>query len=242
MASARIDVHTHLLPGFDDGCKTDEQSLRCASLLVSAGYERAFCTPHLWPNFLKNTPAAIAAGVARLQQRLDSASIPLKLSGGGEINLPSMWPSLKTMADDQIPTYSLAGKYLLFDFWDDQIKSCSDLEPAITHLQSRGLKLVLAHPERVERLQRDPSALDRLIDLGVLLQLNSWCLADPPESPRFTTAVRLLEAGRYFLIGTDLHDPDGMAVRLRGIEVAAEIAGEDALDALMIHNPKMLLE
>jgi protein-tyrosine phosphatase len=241
MQSGRIDVHTHLLSGFDDGCKTQEQSLRCASALVAGGFGHAFCTPHLWPNFLKNVPANIGPAVARLQAQLDAAKIPLKLSGGGEINLPSMWPALQSMPDDQIPTYSLAGKYVLFDFWDDQVKTCADLEPAITHLQSRGLKLILAHPERVEILQRVPSALDRLIDLGVQLQLNSWCLADPPTSSRFTTAVRLLEAGRYFLIGTDLHEPDGMAVRLRGIEVADQIIGADALDRLTIHNPRMLL-
>jgi len=241
MHTGRIDVHSHLLPGLDDGCKTDEQSLQCAAALVAAGFSHTFCTPHIWPNFPNNTPPAIRAAVARLQSVLDDAQIPLKLSSGAEINLPSMWPKLQSWENDAIATYSMAGKYLLFDFWDDQIKQCSDLEPAITNLQSRGLKLVLAHPERVEALQQDQSAVDRLIDLGVLLQLNSWCLADPPASPRYTTAVRLLEAGKYFLIGTDLHDPDGMAVRLRGLEVAAEILGEDALDSLTIQNPCMLL-
>jgi protein-tyrosine phosphatase len=179
--------------------------------------------------------------VADLQSRLDAAKIPLKLAPGAEINLPSMWPQLQTMADDQIATYSLAGKYLLFDFWDDQIAQCSDLDPAIIQLQSRGLKLVLAHPERVEALQRDLQAVDHFIELGVLLQLNSYCLADPPHSPRFITGKRLLETGRYFLIGTDSHDPQGMAVRLLGVEAAVQIVGAEAVDRLTIHNPRLLL-
>jgi len=241
MHTARIDVHAHLLAGLDDGCKTPEQSLQCAAALVSGGYSHAFCTPHIWPNFPHNTPRAIGTAVADLQSRLDSAKIPLKLAPGAEINLPSMWPQLQTMADDQIATYSLAGKYLLFDFWDDQIAQCSDLDPAIIQLQSRGLKLVLAHPERVEALQRDLQAVDHFIELGVLLQLNSYCLADPPHSPRFITGKRLLETGRYFLIGTDSHDPQGMGVRLRGVEAAVQIVGAEAVDRLTIHNPRLLL-
>jgi protein-tyrosine phosphatase len=240
MHTGRIDVHSHLLPGLDDGCKTDQQSLQCAAALVAAGYSHTFCTPHIWPNFPNNTPPAIRAAVARLQSVLDDAQIPLKLSSGAEINLPSMWSKLQSMADEAIATYSMAGKYLLFDFWDDQIKQCSDLEPAILQLQSRGMKLVLAHPERIEALQRDQSAVDRLIDLGVLLQLNSWCLADPPASPRFTTAVRLLESGKYFLLGTDLHEPQGLPMRLRGVKLAAQIAGPEMLDRLTIHNPRLL--
>ena len=48
--TGRIDVHSHLLPGLDDGCVSLDESLACARRLVAEGYTHSFCTPHIWPN------------------------------------------------------------------------------------------------------------------------------------------------------------------------------------------------
>jgi tyrosine-protein phosphatase YwqE len=113
---------------------------------------------------------------------------------------------------------------------------------AIANLQSRGLKLVLGHPERISALQREPAALNELLDSGVLLQLNSWCLAESPERMVRRVGERLLREGKYFLIGTDLHSPAGMSIRIRGLETARAIAGEAEFDRLTNHNPRLLAD
>ena len=82
----KIDVHSHLLPGIDDGCKTIEESVECARLLVERGYTHTFCTPHIWTSLPANTVINIPTMTAALQTELDRQNIPLKLFPGGENN------------------------------------------------------------------------------------------------------------------------------------------------------------
>jgi protein-tyrosine phosphatase len=79
----RFDVHSHIVPGVDDGCETLEESIACARELVKAGYTHSFCTPHIWPSLPGNTIASIVANVARLQKEFDAAGVPLSLIPGG---------------------------------------------------------------------------------------------------------------------------------------------------------------
>jgi protein-tyrosine phosphatase len=240
-AIGRIDVHAHLLPGIDDGCADVAESLAAARALVDVGYTHLFCTPHIWPSLPGNAIDSIRAAVLQLQTELDRARIPLKLMGGGELNLLTLWPQLQTIPDRDIVTYGLGSRYVLFDFWVESYADCqAPLESAIAHLRSRGYQPVLAHPERIGALQNEPDKINRLIDLGVLLQLNSWCLVDPPATPTNQIAMKLLRENKYFLIGTDLHKPSGMQIRLRGIEMAEQLAGKDAVDRLSKENPRLL--
>jgi protein-tyrosine phosphatase len=237
--TGRIDVHAHLIPGIDDGCPTLDDALACARQFVGAGYSVAFCTPHVWPQLPRNEINSIREGTARLQAELDRAKIPLRLFPGGEISLESGWPELGRKPLDQIVTYGLAGCYLLFDFWADQFEGF--LLPAVKYLQSLSLKLIMAHPERLEAVQKDPSLAMRFLDMGLLLQCNSWCLLDPPGAPTREIAERLLLDGRYFLLATDCHNSKSLPVRLRGIDRAIELIGAQAVDQLTIHNPAKLL-
>jgi protein-tyrosine phosphatase len=242
MNFGRIDVHAHLLPGLDDGCADEEQSALCARELVGAGYTHAFCTPHVWPSLPGNTPPAIIAAVQRLQRRLDTEQISLKLFPGGEINLLEAWPSFESAATETIATYGMMGRYALFDFWADTWRDCQEaLTAAVGNLKSRGIQPILGHPERIRALQNNPEAIDRLSELGVLLQLNSYCLAEAPDSRMFQTAKRLLEADRYFLIGSDTHKPTGMPRRIRGVQIAEQIAGKAIVEKLTMQNPRLLL-
>ena len=85
--TGRIDVHSHLLPGVDDGCRELRESIACARQLVAAGYTHSFCTPHVWPGLPENRRTNIVYWTERLQRELDAAGVPLRLVPGGEINL-----------------------------------------------------------------------------------------------------------------------------------------------------------
>ena len=240
--TGRVDVHTHLLPGVDDGCETVEESILCARALVAAGYTHAYCTPHVWASLPQNNAREIGGRVAELQGEMDRAGVALTLIPGGENNLLTEWPAIAERAHDEVVTYGLLGRHLLFDFWtDDAMVVRERIEPAARHLRERGFELILAHPERIEALQRDERALDRLTELGVRLQLNSWCLAEPRGDRRRDMAERLLKEGRYFLIGTDLHRPAGMKARLEGLAVAEELVGVREVERLTVGNPRGLM-
>jgi protein-tyrosine phosphatase len=240
--TGRVDVHTHLLPGVDDGCETVEESVACARALVGAGYTHAYCTPHVWGNLPHNNPREIGTRVAELQGALDRAGVTLTVLPGGEHNLLSSWPASGERAREEVVTYGMLGRYVLFDFWtDDGAVVRERVEPAARGLRERGYELILAHPERIEALQRDERALDRLTELGVKLQLNSWCLSEPRGDRRREMAERLLKEGRYFLIGTDLHRSTSMAARLKGLEVAEELVGAREVELLTVENPRGLM-
>jgi len=238
----RVDVHTHLLPGIDDGCTCVEESIACARALVRAGYTHAFCTPHVWPNLPDNNAREIRLRTATLQSELNAAGVALTLLPGGENNLMSAWPEIGRKRSEDVVTYNLAGKYVLFDFWADTASQVRErVEPAVRHLRQRGFELILAHPERITALQADERVLDRLTELGVKLQLNSWCLTEPRGSTKRDMAERLLLDGRYFLIGTDLHRPSGMEIRVNGLGVAERLVGRDEVERLTVTHPRLLI-
>ena len=242
MPHGRIDIHSHLLPGVDDGCPTVDDSARCARMLVEAGFTHAFCTPHVWPKLPRNTVANIRKGVEDLQAEYDSRDIPLRVLPGGEINLLWGWPALGDLPGGQVVTYGLAGKYALFDFWAEELSECVEcMSPAVKHLQSLGLTLILGHPERIAALYRDPAAVDWFVERGVLLQMNTWCLTDPPGSPVYELAARLLREDRYFAFGTDTHNAASMPNRIRGIKVAEQIVGPELVRRMTVGNPGRLL-
>jgi len=241
MDTGRIDVHTHLLPGIDDGCPSFEDSILCARSLIAAGYTHVFCTPHIWPTLPKNTIENVREWTAALQARFDAAALPLKLSPGGEHNLLWAWPAMKELKREQIVTYALAGKYILFDFWADELPLF--FESAVRHLRSLEITPILAHPERVVALNYgDDRMIDRVQEMGVLLQMNTWCLTDPPTAATRRAAERWLRDGRYFLFGTDSHNAASMSTRIEGVAIAERLVGREVVEQLTKFNPQKLLE
>lgn len=232
----RIDVHCHLLPCIDDGCADYDDSLACARMMVAEGYTHAFCTPHIWPSLPHNTAPNIALRTEEFQAQLHDAGVPLTVFPGGELNLR---PDILKTPPDQIVTYGLNRRFCLFDLWVDSLPSFFD--PAVKRLQSLGLTVIVAHPERMRAVQDDPTIVEHFLELGLLLQGNLQCFSDPPESSTRRTAERLLREQRYFLLGSDTHTVDTLPIRLSGLHNAIKLAGEDAATELTIKNPAKLL-
>jgi len=236
MTTGRIDVHSHLLPGVDDGCKTVQESVQCARMMVEAGYTHSFCTPHVWPHLSENTVANIPLHTDRLQQAIDLAGVRLKLIPGGEINLR---PDTPETAVDQIVSYGMRRRYVLIDLWCDTLPPF--FRPAVAWLQQQGVKVILAHPERMTAVQNQPELADLFADLGLLLQGNLQCFSDPVGSPTRRVVERYLLEGRYFLLGSDLHNLSSLPMRLEGLKRAIDLTGAETVDRLTIENPRRLL-
>ena len=231
----RIDVHSHLLPGVDDGCGSVDESLACARVLVANGYTHSFCTPHIMAGFSTARAEIIPKMVADLQQHLDDASIPLKLMPGGEMNFA---PAFRNAPADMVISYGLTGKHCLVDMWADKIPS--HFEPSVRWLQEMGLQVILAHPERMRAVQDDPSLADYFDELGLLLQGNLQCLGDPSHTWTYRVAEEYILNDRYFMLGSDLHKLETLDHRMRGIDVAIKLVGNDVVDRLMKTNPLVL--
>lgn len=235
MDSGLIDMHSHLLPGIDDGCKNIAESIACARMLVEAGYTHSFCTPHIWPSLPNNRPDAIVAAVKNLQTELDRAGVGLKLMPGGELN---MGPHLLSADPAKQPTFGMKGEYLLIDLWCDTLPEY--FESVVRRFQEIGRIVILAHPERMRAVQDDPELAAEFAELGILLQGNLQCLSDPPRTWTRKTGEKLLRENRYFMLGMDLHNLATLPPRLEGLKMARQMVGEEIVHRLTVVNPRKL--
>ncbi len=231
-----IDIHNHLLPGVDDGCQSIAESLECANALVEAGFTHAFCTPHIWRSLPGNSPDRIPEMVQQLQQACDDANIRIRLFAGGEINLHA---NVREQLERGIMTFAGLGKFALMDLWADRLEPW--LDETIRWMQSTGLKLILAHPERMRAIQDDPSRADYFLERGVLLQCNLQCIGDAEHTDTHRTAARLLHERRYFAVATDFHNPQSLPSRLRGLQVLERVVDPQYRQKLLRDNPRQLL-
>src|SRR5947207_2971318 len=232
----RIDVHTHLLPGVDDGCRDLAESIQCGRMLVEAGYAQAFCTPHIWPNLPHNNPPMIVQKTEELQKEFDRAGVGLKLLPGGELHLR---PEMVNWTREQIPTFGMKGNYCFFDLWVDKLPTF--FWPVVEHLKGFGLKVIVAHPERMRAVQMEPELVDEFLERGLILQGNLQCFSDAIESPTRRMVEKFIRERRYLLLGTDTHNPDTLPMRLSGLKKAVDLVGKEYVDQLTMLNPRTLI-
>lgn len=230
----RIDVHSHLLPGVDDGCADNAEAIECARRMVAAGYSHICCTPHLIPE-MQNWASGNAAKVARLQSAMDAAGVPVTLIPGGEINIGRMWPAIREVDPLEIPTYGNARRFVLLDFWAEALPV--GFEDAIRYLQGLNLTVILAHPERVGAFHEDDRLWREVQRMGIRLQGNLQCFSDPPGTPTRDLVEKHARDGTYWLFGSDCHVPETLAIRLGGLTIATKLLGEVTVDRLTRLNP-----
>ncbi len=195
-----IDLHSHILPGVDDGPATLEGSLELARTAVAAGTRTILATPHI-----NNDPsidaARVAAGLEALRPALAAAEIPLEVLPGGEI---AMW-RLGDLDDATLRTLALGGgPYLLVE--SPFSPAIGAFEPLVLDLLERGHRVLLAHPERCPAFHRDPERLQRLVDAGVLVQITAGSMTGGFGSTVRRLTATMLRAGVVHVVASDAHD------------------------------------
>jgi protein-tyrosine phosphatase len=216
-----IDLHTHVLPGVDDGCRTLEQSLDLVRAAAADGVEALAATPHVRSDF-PTEPGTMERLVAEVRDAVAEAGLAVDVLPGGEIALGR----LEELELAELRRFGLGGNpgFLLLEFpysgWP------LDLERRVFDLQATGITPVLAHPERNAAVQADPSRLAQLVGRGVLVQVTAASLEGRLGSSSRSAARVLVESGLAHLLASDAHMPD---VRRVGLSGAAETVGDTAL-------------
>jgi protein-tyrosine phosphatase len=238
-----VDLHNHILYGVDDGAAELEESLDIARQFVSEGVTRIAATPHYKadnPPERRGADAQIVRSkVAELQPALDDAGIALSVLPGNEIYLTPESPDLLTAGR----VCSLGGgTTALVELSLMSGKRPLYLDDLIFRLQLAGYQVVLAHPERYGFVEKDTSALDTLVQGGLLLQLTAPALLGDYGGGIRRTAERLLRRGCYSLAASDRHHP-GTNRSLAALHerLTQSIDGETA-DLLLCENPARVLD
>ena len=235
-ALGRIDIHSHMLPGLDDGCRDWAESLLSIQRLKECGFVGSICTPHIWPElFPQNLPEHIRAWTIQLQQRIDDHGIEYRLWPGGELRL--FKGVLDWMKRHGAPTLA-DSRCVLVDLWEEHWHNWID--EALDWLLAEDYLPILAHPERIG-IHDLPERLTRLTDRGVLLQGNFRCLNGDEGFLADQWVRRFLLEKRYTFMAVDMHRPDSLESRLAGIEIVREEFGGDVLDQTLVLAPRQYI-
>lgn len=233
----RIDIHSHILPGIDDGCTTVAESLESIRALKDHGFVGTICTPHCWPtNYPHITPAHIQAWRDALAQEIDKAGLDYLLWTGGELRI---YPNaIQWMKQHGVPTLA-DSRYVLCDFWEPRWHDWID--ETLDWLLAEGYAPILAHPERSPTRDDYEAHLDRITANGVLLQGNLRCFTGEEGHYPDQTVRQYMTEGRYTLLALDMHRPAALPGRLDGIALASEEFGEDKINAMIDSEVRRLI-
>lgn len=196
-----IDIHSHILPGFDDGARTMGEAVEMARIALAAGTGLMFATPHIASPGELVTSEQIAERVAELQSALDSEGISLRVVPGAEVFLSA---EILPAIDRRLPiTLGPSRKYVLLD--TPRSAMPLGLEQLIFDLQTRGVTPILAHPERSAQIQQDPELLESLVQRGALVQINGASLMGRHGSKAAEAALIYLRHRWVHFVASDAH-------------------------------------
>ncbi len=195
----RCDVHSHFIPGIDDGAQTLEQSMELLTAMRELGYRKVITTPHSMADGYKNTPEIILGGLEKLRAEVKRTGLDIEVDAAAEYYLDHELE--KNVVEKRVLTFG--DKLLLFEL--PFISEPAVLLSVIFQMQTQGYKPVLAHPERYTFWYNDPSKYERLKERGVLFQLNMVALSGAYGPQAKQVAERLIDQGAYELIGSDCH-------------------------------------
>jgi len=199
-AAVKTDMHSHLIPGIDDGAQTLEDSLQLVRKMNQLGYTKLVTTPHIQSEFYKNTPEIILSGLQQLREAIAGASIPVQVEAAAEYLLDDGFE--EKMTDGKLLSFS--DKYILVEL--SYFNPHPNLKSFIFNLQVDGYKVILAHPERYTYWFNDFGKFEDLRDRGVFFQLNAVSLAGYYPEPVKKFAEKLIDKGMIDFIGSDAHN------------------------------------
>ncbi len=231
-----IDLHCHLLPGIDDGPETLDEALALARLAVANGITEAFVTPHIHVGRWDNERAGIERAMLAHQAELERAGIALALGFAAEVRLA--YEVLPLIEAGQVPFLGeLEGfKIMLLELPHGNVPVGSD--KFVAWLLDRGIRPMIAHPERNKDIMRDPQKLRPFVEAGCLVQLTADAVAGEFGSVCEARAIEFLENGWVTVLATDAHDIATRPPRFAaGLAVAGRILGDSAAQDLVEATP-----
>ncbi|HEX6193723.1 MAG TPA: CpsB/CapC family capsule biosynthesis tyrosine phosphatase [Chitinophagaceae bacterium] len=198
--SLGTDMHSHLLPGIDDGSPSLEVSLELIRGMAALGYKKLITTPHIMWDMYKNTPAIINEKLGELQTAVSQEGLDITIAAAAEYFLDEY---VEQLLRNKEPLLTLDGKLVLVEF--SLAFPAHGLKDILFEMQMQGYVPVIAHPERYVYLENTKDFYDELKDIGCLFQLNLLSLGNHYGKSVNQLAHYLIKKDYYNFIGTDLH-------------------------------------
>lgn len=194
------DVHSHILPGIDDGAPDIDTSLELIRGLQALGYRRLVATPHVMADFYPNTYDTIEAALQQVQKAVRKAKLDVRIEAGAEYHIDEQFLQL---VEARAPLRTLPGNRVLVEL--SMVGEPPGWEATLFKLQTLGYKPVLAHPERYLYLRPEIERLESLRERGIELQVNLLSLDGYYGIPIKQFAHQLFKKELVDLVGSDCH-------------------------------------
>jgi tyrosine-protein phosphatase YwqE len=197
----KADMHSHLLPGIDDGSPDLETSLQLIRGMTELGFTKLITTPHVMWDMYKNTREVILEKLELLQSAVKAEGLDVEINAAAEYFLDDYVAGLLQKNE---PLLTVSGKMVLVEF--SLAHPSMGLKDILFEMQMQGYVPIIAHPERYIYLERNKEFYEELKDIGCLFQLNLLSLNNHYGKSVNELAHYLIKKGYYDLIGTDLHN------------------------------------
>ena len=196
----KADMHSHLLPGIDDGAPDLETSLQLIKGMAALGYSKLITTPHVMWDMYKNTREIILDKLELLRSAVKAEGLNVEINAAAEYFLDD---HVAGLLRNKEPLLTVGGKMVLVEF--SLAQPSMSLKDILFEMQMQGYQPIIAHPERYIYLERNKEFYEELKDIGCLFQLNLLSLSNHYGKSVSELAQYLIKKEYYDFVGTDLH-------------------------------------
>lgn len=196
----KTDMHSHLIPGIDDGAPDVETSLELIKGLQALGYKKLITTPHILWELYPNTADKITGGLTLLRKAVKEEGIDIELHAAAEYFIDEYFES---QLRSKTPLLTISENMVLVEI--SMVTAPLDLHQILFEMQIQNYQPVIAHPERYVYLLNRKEFFDELKDAGCLFQANLLSFTGYYGKPVQELAEYLARQGYYDFAGTDLH-------------------------------------
>ena len=194
----KTDVHSHLIPGIDDGAPDLNSSITLIKELVSLGFKKIITTPHIMSDIYRNSSENISYGLQELKKEIVKQKIQVEIEAAAEYYVDFEFE--QKINDKNLLTFG--DNFILIELSFSQAPQ--NLFEIIFKLQLEGYKVVLAHPERYGFYNKEN--YEELINRGVLFQINLLSLIGYYSSQIQLKAEELIANNQVSFVGSDCHN------------------------------------
>jgi protein-tyrosine phosphatase len=235
-----IDLHSHILPGLDDGSRSLQESLEIARIAEKDGIKKMVATPHLFRGEFDHQDLGIIQRKRdELSQALERNNISVEIFRGAEIHVSHNL--IQQISQNRQYLTLNESSYVFVEFPSDHV--FPEVKSLFFELMSEGIIPIITHPERNSVFVSTPSLLYELIQMGVLSQANSGSFSGLYGKTAREAVHHFLDLNLIHFIASDCHNTRSFVPRLsEAVERAVTIIGEEKARALVRDNPQAVLD
>jgi protein-tyrosine phosphatase len=233
-----IDLHSHILPGVDDGASSLAMALEMGRMAVADGIRVMACTPHFMPGVYNNETRDIAYRVDQLSREFHANGLAVQLVLGADAHIrPDFVDALRS---GQIPTLN-GGRYVLFEPPHDIMPQ--RLDDLLHNIVMTGFVPILTHPERLRWIEKNYDMIQRLAAQGVWMQVTAGSLTGRFGKRPHYWAQRMLAEGLVSILASDAHNTTSRPPMLsEAASIAEAELGAGEAENLVVVRPRCILE